>query len=122
MGLARARRRPYLAPMALPRPASPRALLSDLRAFARERSRHQWIAALVAIVMPIAIVFTFVKDAKTNIAPGEQITYVESWSSNRTDAEIRATQTKREGEQKAAAEERQRQFKEIERRFGMAGK
>ena len=105
--------------MALPRPASPRALWSDLRAFARERSRHQWIAALVAIMMPIAIVFLFVKDARTNIAPGEQITYVESWSSNRTDAEIMAAQKQREAEQKAAADERQRQFKELERRFGM---
>ena len=108
--------------MALPRPASPRALLSDLRVFARERGRHQWIAALVAITMPIVIVFLFVKDARTNIAPGEQITYVESWSSNRTDAEIKAAQIKREAEQKAAADERQRQFKELERRFGMDGK
>jgi hypothetical protein len=58
----------------------------------------------------------------TNIAPGEQITYVESWSSNRTDAEILAAQKKREAEQKAIAEERQRQFKELERRFGMDGK
>lgn len=105
--------------MALPRPASPRALWSDLRAFARERSRHQWIAALVAIIMPIAIIFMFVKDGRTNIAPGEQITYVESWSSSRTDAEIRAAQKQREAEQKAADAERQRQFKELERRFGM---
>jgi len=72
--------------------------------------------------MPIVIVFLFVKDGRTNIAPGEQITYVESWSSNRTDAEILAAQKKREAEQKAIAEERQRQFKELERRFGMDGK
>jgi uncharacterized membrane protein YfbV (UPF0208 family) len=108
--------------MALPRPASPRALLSDLRTFVREHGRHQWVAALVAISMPVVIIFLFVKDAQTNIAPGEQITYVESWSSNRTDAEILAAQKKREAEQKAIAEERQRQFKELERRFGMDGK
>jgi hypothetical protein len=108
--------------MALPRPASPRALLSDLRAFARERSPHQWIAAFVAILMPIIIVILFVKDGRTNIAPGEQITYVESWSSARTDDEIRAAQKQREAEQKAIAAERQRQFKLLERRFGMDGK
>jgi uncharacterized membrane protein YfbV (UPF0208 family) len=122
VGLARAPRRPYLGAMALPRPASPRALLSDLRTFVREHGRHQWVAALVAISMPVVIIFLFVKDAQTNIAPGEQITYVESWSSNRTDAEILAAQKKREAEQKAIAEERQRQFKELERRFGMDGK
>ena len=72
--------------------------------------------------MPIAIIVLFVMDGRTNIAPGEQITYVESWSSSRTDAEIKAAQAKREAEQKAIAEERQRQFKALERRFGMDGK
>jgi hypothetical protein len=87
MGLAQAGRRPYLETMALPRPSSPRVLWADLQTFARERSKVQWIAALLAIAMPIVIVAGFIKDAKTNIAPGEQLTYVESWGSNRTDAE-----------------------------------
>jgi len=105
--------------MALPRPASPRALLSDLRAFARERSKVQWIAALVAIVMPIVIIAGFIKDAQTNIVPKEQIVFVDSWSANRTDAEIKADQVKRENERKAAMAERQRQFKKLEKRLGL---
>jgi hypothetical protein len=105
--------------MALPRPSSPRALWADLRTFTRERSKVQWIAATVAILMPIVIVAGFIKDAKTNIAPGEQLTYVESWSSNRTDAEILAAQKQREADRQAAALERQRQFKAIEKKFGM---
>jgi hypothetical protein len=105
--------------MPLPRPASPRALIADIRAFARERSSIQWIAAAVAIAMPIVIVFGFIKDAKTNIIPKEQIVYVGSWSANRTDAEIKADQAKREKQREAAAAERQRQFKQLERRFGM---
>jgi hypothetical protein len=105
--------------MALPRPSSPRVLWADLRTFARERSKVQWIAALVAIAMPIVIVAGFIKDAKTNIAPGEQLTYVESWGSNRTDAEIKAAQEQREKDRQAAAVERQRQFKAIEKKFGM---
>jgi hypothetical protein len=108
--------------MALPRPASPRAFLADLRAFTRERSRVQWIAALVALLMPLVIVAGFVKDAKTNIAPGEQIVFVDSWSANRTDAEIKADQAKRQEEREAQQAERQRQFKEIERKFGMNDK
>jgi hypothetical protein len=105
--------------MPLPRPASPRVLWADLRAFARERSRHQWIAALFAIAMPLVIVVGFIVDARTNIAPGEQLIYVDSWSANRTDAEIKAAQAKREEERQAIAAERQRQFKELEEKLGI---
>lgn len=105
--------------MPLPRPASPRILWADLRAFARERSRHQWIAAFFAVVMPIVIVVGFVVDARTNIAPGEQIIYAESWSAKRSDAEILAAQERRQQEQEAIAAERQRQFKELEKKFGI---
>jgi hypothetical protein len=105
--------------MPLPRPASPRALWADLRNFTRERSPHQWVAAFFALVMPLVIVVGFYFDAQTNIMPGEQIVYVDSWSGNRTDEEIVAAQKAREEEQKAIATERQRQFKELEKRFGM---
>lgn len=105
--------------MPLPRPASPRALLADLRAFARERSRHQWIAAFFAVLMPIVIVVGFIVDAKTNTAPGEQVIYADSWSAKRSDAEIKAAQKEREEQREAAAAERQRQFKELEKRFGI---
>ena len=105
--------------MSLPRPASPRALLADVRAFASDRSGVKWGAALVAIAMPVIIVIGFIKDAKTNITPKEQIVYVSSWGANRTDAEIKADQLKREQQREAAIAERQRQFKKLERRFGM---
>jgi diaminohydroxyphosphoribosylaminopyrimidine deaminase / 5-amino-6-(5-phosphoribosylamino)uracil reductase len=68
--------------MPLPRPSSPRVLWRDLRAFARERPKHQWIAATAAVVMPLVIIFGFYKDAQTNILPGEQIVYAESWTEN----------------------------------------
>ena len=108
--------------MPLPRPASPRALVADVRAFARERSGIQWGAAAVAVLMPVVIVFAFIKDAKTNIVPKEQIIYASTWGANRTDAEIKADQAKREQERQAGVAERQRQFKALERRFGMDDK
>ncbi len=108
--------------MPLPRPASPRALIADLRAFARERSPVKWIAALIALAMPVIIILGFIKDGKTNIAPGEQIIFVDSWTANRTDDQIKADQVKRQAQQEAQQAERQRQFKELERRFGMDGK
>ena len=119
--MARARRRLYLQGMPLPRPASPRALIADVRAFARERSGIQWGAAIVAIAMPVVLVLGFITDAKTNIVPKEQIVFVHSWGSNRTDAEIKADQARREQRREAAAVERQRQFKKLEKRLGMDG-
>ncbi|HEV2747134.1 MAG TPA: hypothetical protein VGW34_07530 [Allosphingosinicella sp.] len=105
--------------MPLPRPASPRALWADLRAFAGERGSHRWIAALFAVLMPVVILIGFYFDAQTNIMPGEQIVYVESWSANRSDEEILADQKAREQQRRAIAAERQRQFKELEKKFGM---
>ena len=49
----------YLALMPLPRPASPRALWADIRAFWRYRPRHQWVAAVLAVLMPVGIVIAF---------------------------------------------------------------
>lgn len=109
----------YLAAMPLPRPASPKALVADLRAFLAERSRHQVVAALLAVLMPAIIVVGFIVDARTNIAPGEQLIYVESWSANRTDEEIIAQQKKDQAAKEARTAERQRQFKELERKLGL---
>ena len=105
----------YLRAMALPRPASPRALWTDLKSFARERPRHQWIAVFLAILMPVLIVWLFVVDGKTNIAPGPQLIYAESWSADRTDEEIKADQVKHQAEREAKQKERQRQFKKLEK-------
>ena len=105
--------------MPLPRPASPRALWADLRAFAAERSRHQWIGLIFAVAMPVTIITIFYIDGQTNIAPGEQIVYVETWSGNRTDAEIIAAQKQRQADREAAQAERQRQFKKLEDRLGI---
>ncbi len=107
--------------MPLPRPASPRALWKDLRAFARERSRHQLIAALFAIAMPVAIVVTFYYDGQTNIMPGPQLIYVESWSADRTDEEILAKQEADLKRREAAQAERQRQFQRLDDKLERLG-
>jgi hypothetical protein len=114
-GVAEAAARAYLAPMPLPRPSGPRALFADIRAFTATRSKIQWAAATLAIVMPIAIIILFITDGRTNIAPGPQIIYAESWSANRTDAEIIADQKKDQAAREAAQKERQRQFQKLEK-------
>jgi hypothetical protein len=101
-----------------PRPSSPAAVWADLKAFARERSRVQWMAAVVAVVMPMLIVAGFYHDSRANLGTGEQLIYVDSWTANRTDAEIVADQQKRQAEQEAYAAERQRQFQKLENQLG----
>lgn len=105
--------------MAFPRPASPRALMRDLRAFLAERSGHQLIAGFFAIAMPIVIIIGFVLDAQTNIGPGEQTIYVESWPLDRSTEEIVAQQEIDQARREAIQAERQRQFQELQRRLGM---
>jgi hypothetical protein len=105
--------------MPLPRPAPPRVLLKDLRTFAAERSKHQWIAAFFALVMPISILVLFVLDARTNIAPSPQVVFVDSWAAERSDEQIRADQLVRQREREKADAERQRQWRELGRRVGM---
>ncbi len=101
--------------MPLPRPSSPRVLLADLRAFAAERSRHQWIAAFFAVAMPIGIIVAFLIDGRTNMAPRPQIYFVDSWSAKRTDAEIIADQKVDQARREKAMKERQRQFQKLDK-------
>jgi hypothetical protein len=107
--------------MPMPRPASPRALLADLRAFTAGRSRVQWFAAAMAVIMPLAIIILFVLDSKQNIAPGPELIMVKSWPANRTDAEIIADQKKHQIEREAALKERQRQWRKVEKDLERVG-
>ena len=107
--------------MPLPRPASPRALWADLRAFASERRPHQWIAAALAVAMPVAIIIIFVIDGRTNIMPGPQLIYVESWPANRSDEEIKAQQKIDQAARDKANKERQAQFKKLDEKLERLG-
>jgi hypothetical protein len=102
-----------------PRPVSPRAAYNDLRAFLSHSSREQRIGAALAVLATSIIVIEFFVDSKINTAPPKQIIYVEQWNANRTDAEIIAAQKKHQAEREAALKERQRQFQELENKFGI---
>ena len=104
--------------MALPRPASPNALIADLRAFLRERRPHQLWAAALALVIPAVIILAFALESRAT-APGPQLVYAQSWTLNRTDAEIVADQKTAQAEKEAMAKERQRQFKKLADQLGI---
>ncbi|MEJ7776514.1 MAG: hypothetical protein WKF52_03820 [Sphingomicrobium sp.] len=102
-----------------PRPVGPRAAIKDLAAFMRQRSREQVIGLVLAILVTAILVIEFLVDSQINTAPPPQVVYVESYSANRTDAEIIADQKKDQAERQAVQAERQRQFQKLENRFGM---
>jgi hypothetical protein len=111
----------YLARMTLPRPASPRVLWNDIVAFSRDRTRHQWTAAALALAIPLGIVTAFVFDTRTNIMPSAQVIFANSWSANRTDAEIKAQQQINLRRRRAAEEERRRQFQRVDENLNRLG-
>jgi hypothetical protein len=102
-----------------PHPSSPRAAFRDLAAFMRQRSREQLIGASLALLVTAIIVIEFVVDTKMGLDPGPQITYVDLYSSNRTDAQIIADQKKDQADRLAAEKEKQRQFQKLEKQLGI---
>lgn len=102
-----------------PKPVGPRAALTDLRAFMRQRSREQFIGAALAILVTMIIIIEFLVDSKINTAPPPRIVYAESWKADRTDAEIIAQQKIDQAKRDAAAKEKQRQFQKLEKELGM---
>lgn len=103
----------------LPPMHSPRAVWRDLRAILKRRSREQAIAAALSVLFTVTIIVIFFLDAKVNTAPPTTILFVDSWSTNRTDAEIKADQVKDRKANEERAKVRQDQFKEIANTFGI---
>ncbi|MES2327881.1 MAG: hypothetical protein V4499_11195 [Pseudomonadota bacterium] len=103
----------------MPRPANPTAVFRDFIAFVRQREREHVLGAIMALLVTLIIVLIFLIDPKVNTAPPEQVTYVELYPSNRTDAQIIADQKKDAAALQAAKKEKQRQFKELEKQLGM---
>jgi hypothetical protein len=102
-----------------PKPVGPRAAIADLFAFMRQRSREQVIGAALAVLVTTIIVIEFLVDSKINTAPPPRVVYAESWSLNRTDAEIVAEQKQDQAKRDSAANEKQRQFQKLEKQLGM---
>jgi hypothetical protein len=102
-----------------PRPVGPLAALKDLAAFLRQRSREQVIGLALSLLVTTILIIEFLVDSKINTAPPPRVIYVESYSANRTDAQIIADQKRDQADKDAARAERQRQFQELENRFGL---
>jgi hypothetical protein len=102
-----------------PRPVGPRAALSDLAAFMRQRSREQVIGGALALLATAIIVIEFLVDPYTGSQDKPQVVEVQLYAPNRTDADIIADQKKDQAERHAYQAEKQRQFKQLANQLGM---
>jgi len=91
-GLALQPLSPYLGAMALPPVSRPSALLADLRAFFASREKHQWVFALLSVLITGYFITAFQIQSKTKEYKPPEIIWVKDYSGNRTDAEIKAQQ------------------------------
>jgi len=107
--------------MPLPRPAAPRALVQDLRAFWSTRPRGHWVAALLAAAMTSGIVIAFLVDSRSMGETREQVIFINSWPATRTDAEIRAQQKADLDERTRAEAEHRRQLQRLDQNLNRLG-
>lgn len=121
MGLARCVSPPYLDAMSvIPPMVNPRAAMSDFAAaIGGDSKRDRLIGLIIAVLITTIILIIFFVDAKINTAPPPRVTYVETYSPTRTDADIIASQKKDSAERKAFREEKMRKFQELENRLGI---
>jgi hypothetical protein len=107
--------------MSLPRPASPRALFADLRAFFGSQRRAHWLAVFFALSITSGIIFAFYLDSQSMADDRETVIFLDSWPASRTDAEIRADQQRDEVERNRAELEHRRHLQELERTLNRYG-
>lgn len=118
-GLAQWAFSPYLAPMAVfPRPSGPRAVWHDLKAFARQQGRANFLIAALSVFMTSMIVLGFYIDAKRD-QPKARIIYAESWPATRTDAEIIKQNIADQKKLDAQRLEQQRQYQRLADKLGI---
>lgn len=98
------------------RPARPKALIADVKRLWRSSThRYKLVFGALAIGVTSLIVTGFVLESRWGVLPeGPQIVYAEDFPINRTDAQIREDQWAAARARRAAADERQRQWKKID--------
>lgn len=89
--------------------------------FVRHREREHVIGGALAFLVTLIIVIVFLVDPKVNTAPPEQVTYVDIYPANRTDAEIIADQKKDAALRNEMARKNQEPFKKLDKELGKLG-
>lgn len=96
---------PYLGGMALPPISRPSAAFADLRAFLASREKHQWVFALLSVMITGYFITIFLIQSRTREYKAPEIVWVQNYAGKRTDAQIKAQQWIDEKKRKAEAAE-----------------
>ena len=100
---------------------SPARAYKDLRLFLATREKYEFGFLALAMAITGFLIYAFYRDSTVPREYKRDIIYVEQWSADRTDAQIRAQQAidgpvkaKQLAEQKAAQERRRAEFKNLD--------
>lgn len=113
----------YAAMAIFPRPSGPSAVWADLKAFLKQQERPKFFILLLSIAIPLLIVAGFYHDAGMD-KPAPQIVYVQSWPTDRSDAEIIRQNIADQKKLDAKRRETQKQYQHLADMLGIdyAGK
>ena len=89
----------------------------DLGFFLRTRGRHEWVAALGALLVTGYVVWALAKDSFAVIQP--RIVYVNDWPSTRSDDEIRKEITAASAERHKAEAARRAEYQKLADQLGI---
>lgn len=104
---------------AFPQPAFKEAG-SDLKSIFSHMNRRRWLFLALSFAVTFALLFGFLIDSDfRKLRAGPQLIYVESWSKNRSDAEIKAQQMRDQAVRKKIEEQRRQEFQRLEKKLGM---
>lgn len=90
-------------------------------AFVRQREREHVIGATLAVLVTLIIVIVFLIDPKVNTQPPEQITYVDIYPANRTDADIIRDQKKDAAAREEFKRKKQETFRKLDQDLNQVG-
>jgi hypothetical protein len=96
-------------------------LWADLKLFWSTRTRVQWIAGTLALLIPVGLGVAFWLDGKTNIRPGPQLILIDSWPANRTEADTRANIERASAEKARRDTARQQDFQAADNALNRIG-
>jgi hypothetical protein len=107
---------------------SPWRAYKDLRQFLASRERYELGFLALAMAVTGFLVYAFAHDSPAEPVYKRDIVYVQQWTADRTDAQIRAQQAidapikaKRLAEVQAAREKQQAEFKKLDDRLSRWG-